>query len=257
VLLTRRLPAGGWWWRAALLGTLNIGAFFALLFVAAHRLPGGVAATVISVQPLFVLGLSAALLATRPSRWAFAAGLSGVLGVALVALRGDARLDGLGLAAAVGAALVMATGVVLARRWSPPVGPWTFAGWQLTAGGIVLLPLTVLVEGPVPPALDLTAAAGLVYLSLVGAALAYPLWFRGIRLLSPTSVTFLGLLSPVVAATIGWAVLGQNLTVLQTLGAGLVLTSIVTGQPSRRPEPTDHPTGVRDAPDPDPDRRTR
>lgn len=42
--ITRTLPRGAWWWRAAVLGTLNIGAFVALLFVAAYRLPGVVAA---------------------------------------------------------------------------------------------------------------------------------------------------------------------------------------------------------------------
>jgi probable blue pigment (indigoidine) exporter len=45
VAITRRLPQGSWWWRAFVLGALNIGVFFALLFVAAYRLPGGVAAT--------------------------------------------------------------------------------------------------------------------------------------------------------------------------------------------------------------------
>ena len=62
-------PAPGmWWWRAAVLGALNIGAFFALLFVAAYRLPGGVAATIGAVQPLLVAGLSAGLLGERLSR---------------------------------------------------------------------------------------------------------------------------------------------------------------------------------------------
>ncbi len=36
VLLTCRLPQGVWWWKAMLLGALNIGGFFALLFVAAY-----------------------------------------------------------------------------------------------------------------------------------------------------------------------------------------------------------------------------
>src|SRR5690242_2577970 len=54
--LGRRLPSGRWWGRAAVLGALNIGAFFPLLFLAAYRLPGGVAAVLGSVQPLIVLG---------------------------------------------------------------------------------------------------------------------------------------------------------------------------------------------------------
>src|SRR5439155_8256978 len=45
VAITRVLPRGSWWWRSLVLGTLNIGAFNALLFVGAYRLPGGVAAT--------------------------------------------------------------------------------------------------------------------------------------------------------------------------------------------------------------------
>lgn len=65
LLITRRLPRGVWWWRALVLGALNIGAFLALLFVAAYRLPGGVAATVGAVQPLLVAGLSVGLLGER------------------------------------------------------------------------------------------------------------------------------------------------------------------------------------------------
>ena len=68
--VTRRLPQGSWWWRSAVLGTLNIGAFFALLFVSAYRLPGGVAAVLGAVGPLLVLalGVGAARRAGDPPR---------------------------------------------------------------------------------------------------------------------------------------------------------------------------------------------
>ena len=61
ILLTawlRQLPEGIWWWRILLLGSLNIGIFQALLFLAAYRLPGGVAATAGSIQPLLVVFFS-------------------------------------------------------------------------------------------------------------------------------------------------------------------------------------------------------
>ncbi|MFD0382890.1 hypothetical protein ACFQ2B_12385 [Streptomyces stramineus] len=54
LLITRRLPSGSWWWCSPVPGALNVGAFFALLFVAAYRLPGGVAATIGAVQDLVV-----------------------------------------------------------------------------------------------------------------------------------------------------------------------------------------------------------
>ena len=58
ILLTiglKKLPQGVWWWRIFVLGGLNIGIFQALLFVAAYRLPGGVAATAGAIQPLLVV----------------------------------------------------------------------------------------------------------------------------------------------------------------------------------------------------------
>ena len=61
----RQRPVGTWWLKAAALGVLNIGGFFALLFVAAYRLPGGVAATLGAVQPLVAAGLATALLRER------------------------------------------------------------------------------------------------------------------------------------------------------------------------------------------------
>ncbi len=44
----------------------------------------------------------------------------------------------------------MAAGTVLSRLWQPPVPPLTFTAWQLTAGGLLLLPVTLLVDR-VPP----------------------------------------------------------------------------------------------------------
>ncbi|MFD8382450.1 EamA family transporter [Streptomyces sp. NPDC059679] len=236
VLLTRRLPRGAWWWRALVLGALNIGVFFALLFVAAYRLPGGVAATVGALQPLLVAVLASGLLGERLSRRTALAGVAGVAGVSLLVLRADARLDALGVAAAAGGALVMATGVVLSKRWTSPAPLLATTGWQLVAGGLLLLPVALLAEGPPPTTLTAGNLAGYGYLSLVGAALAYTLWFRGIRALSPTDVTFLGLLSPLVATVLGWLALGQRLTAWQALGGAVVLAAMVMAQthPARR-----------------------
>lgn len=238
VAVTRRLPQGSWWWRAFVLGFLNIGAFFALLFVAAYRLPGGIAATVGAVQPLVVILLSAVLLGQRMSLRTTLAGVAGVVGVGLLVLRGGAILDPLGIAAALGGALAMAAGTVLSKRWSSSAPVLATTGWQLVAGGLVLLPLMWVVEGPPPGSFTATNALGFTYLSLVGTALAYVLWFRGVRALPATSVTFLTLLSPVVATVAGWLVLRQHLTVVQLLGALIVLAALVTAQTRTRSAPS-------------------
>lgn len=245
--LTRQLPSRDWWWRSLVLGTLNIGAFLALLFVAAYRLPGGVAATVGAIQPVLVACLSAGLLGERLRTATVVAGAAGVAGVSLLVLRADARLDALGVAAALGGAVVMATGVVLAKRWRSPVSPLATTGWQLIAGGLVLVPLLAVVEG-LPATITGTNVAGYAYLSIIGAAVAYPLWFRGIRALSPTNVTFLGLLSPLVATALGWLVLDQRLTAAQLAGGLLVLAAVIAPQLTKEKKPCASPSSARPAP---------
>lgn len=109
----------------------------------------------------------------------------------------------------------------------------------MTAGGVVLLPLALLTEGA-PPALDAPAIGGYLYLGALGTAAAYALWFRGLARVPATSVAFLGLLSPLSAAVIGWAALGQSLTPLQLLGMVIALGGTVLGQVGDR---TQKPAG--------------
>ncbi|WP_441246162.1 EamA family transporter [Kitasatospora sp. McL0602] len=231
LVVGRRLPEGAWWWRTAVLGGLNIGVFFALLFIAAYRLPGGVAAVLGAVQPLIATGLAWPLLGERAGARRVAAGVAGVLGVALVVLRAGARLDTLGVLAGLAGAVCMAAGTVLSKRWGRPegVGPLAMTGWQLTAGGLMLLPVALFVEGALP-VLTGTNLLGYLYLAVVNTAVAYWFWLRGIERLPAGSVAFLALLSPLSAAVIGWAALGQALSPLQLLGVAVALGSTVAGQ---------------------------
>ena len=218
----------------AALGLANIGLFFALLFVSAARLPGGLAATVSSIQPLIVGLLAWPLIGRRPGRGQILAALAGLIGVALLVLDPHARPDVIGLVAGLASAASMATGTVLIERWGRMGSPLALAAWQLTLGGLILLPVALLVEGlpPVPTPLN---GLGLAYLVLIGTALAYWFWVRGITTLG-SSVAFLGLLSPTVATLLGAVLLGQWLGGIQLLGIAVILGSTVAGMLlSRRP----------------------
>ena len=227
------LPRGTWWWRAAVLGTLNIGAFFPLLFYAAYHLPGGVAAIVGALGPFVVAALAYPILGQVPTARILLAAAAGVGGVALLVLRSAVALDGYGLVAMVVATVAMAAGTVLGRRWGlPSVTRGTalvaLTGWQLTIGGVLLVPLTLVIEG-VPDAMSPRNLAGFAYLGLVNSMLAYLLWFRGVTRMAPSRASILVLLSPVVATVLGWVVLGEALTGWQLVGVVLVLGSVTIG----------------------------
>ncbi|MFJ3105574.1 EamA family transporter [Streptomyces sp. NPDC086835] len=240
--ITRTLPRGAWWWKAAVLGVLNIGLFFPLLFIAAERLPGGVAATLAAAQPLVVAVLAVPVLREGLSAWRLLWGATGVAGVGLVVIGPNAAFDTVGVVAGLASAATMALGVTLTKRWGRPAeaGPTAFAGWQLTAGGLFLVPVTFLAEGA-PPHIDLTAALGYLWLGLVGGLAAYVLWFRGITTLPVTSVAVLVLLSPLVAAVLGAVLLGETFGPVQLVGFGLSLAAIVAGQLPAPARPTGQP----------------
>ncbi|WP_439530485.1 DMT family transporter [Pannonibacter sp.] len=229
LLIVRTLPRGIWIWRVTVLGALNFTLFWTLMNIGAYRLPGGVAATVGAIQPLVVLGLSRLLLGTRLTVLAAAAALIGIVGVGLLTLKPQAALDSVGVAAAVAAAVSMAFGTVLTRLWKPDVSALTFTAWQLTAGGLLLVPLALLTE-PAMPTLTMTNWVAFAYFSFIGAGLTYLLWFRGIQLMGPTAIAPLGLLSPAMAVVLGWAWLDQSLGPWQFVGMALVILSVLAGQ---------------------------
>ena len=225
----RKLPQGIWWLRIVLLGGLNIGLFQALLFVAAYRLPGGVAATAGAIQPLLVVLFSWVILSEKPSRLSILAAIAGFFGVGFLVLGPAARLDSIGIVAALAGAATMGLGTVLVKRWKCPVPLLVFTAWQLAVGGIILLPVALFVEGPLTQ-LSHINLLGFAYLGLIGTGLAYALWFRGIHRLKASAVASLGLMSPVVATLVGFVFLHQTFTSLQLMGVTIIFMSILAGQ---------------------------
>ncbi|MGN6829591.1 EamA family transporter [Paucibacter sp. M5-1] len=229
VLYARRLPARGDWGRLLVLAALNLGFFQAMLFIAAYRLPGGLAAVVGAIQPLLVIAMSWAVDRRRPPSLAIGAGVTGVLGMAALLLSPGAVWDPVGVAAALAGAISMAAGTYLARRWQTGMPVLALTGWQLLIAGLMLLPLAWSVDAPLP-ALGMGQVLGYAYLSLAGALLAYALWFRGIARLSPVAVSSLGLLSPLTAVLLGWLLLDQAMGGLSLLGLLVVLGSVLAMQ---------------------------
>lgn len=225
LMYARVLPRRSEWGTVILLGILNIGFFQAMLFVAAYRLPGGLAAVLSSTQTLMVLLLTWLIGKTMPPKAAWLWAAAGVAGIALMVLSPQARYDAWGIAAALSGAASMSLGVYLSKHRKTSLPVLAFAGWQLLVGGLCLLPAALLAEPPLP-ALTLANIGGYLYLCLFGAVLAYVLFFSGLARLSPAVVSSLGLLSPVCAFALGWLFLGQGMDGKSLLGFALALLSI-------------------------------
>ncbi|MFK8256287.1 EamA family transporter [Erwinia sp. AnSW2-5] len=229
LLFTRQMPARRDVWRLIVLSALNIGVFQALLFVAAYRLPGGLAAVLGAIQPLLVMVLVWAVDRRSPALATLWSAVAGVVGMGVLLLSPQTVFEPLGMAAALLGAACMATGVWLTRRWRVDLPVLSLTGWQLVIGGVMLAPVAWQIDAPLP-VLTLTQWAAYSYLSLAGALLAYSLWFRGVARLPTVAVASLGLLSPLAAVVLGWALLGQSITGTALLGLVVVLGSVFAVQ---------------------------
>ncbi|MFB7334066.1 EamA family transporter [Streptomyces adustus] len=230
--LRRRRPHGAWWWRSAVLGLLNMSVFFVLVYVASQLLPTSIASTVMAASPLTMMLIAWPLVSERPRTAHLAAAAIGLGGVCLMLLTGVKGVSVPGILASAAAMLVSSFGHTLTKRWSAGTDVLASTAWQLTAGGLFLLPVAAAVEGP-PPALSTPILLAFGYVALVATALAFAAWFTGLRHLPAGTVGLIGLLNPVTGVLLGTAVAGEVVTVQQLCGLVLVLAGVVLGQPRR------------------------
>jgi len=192
-----------------------------------------VATAGVSIATLVALGLAPLLVAVgaavlghgrpdRPTVLALAVALAGLVllvGVSAGGDGGDAVL--LGALSAVGCAVAYA-GVVLVSSRVPDGVPTTTAGFA--AGAVLLTPVALLAG------LDLTtdplSLALLLYLGLVPTALAYGLFFTGVRVVPAAVASIVTLLEPLTATALATAVLGERLAPTALVGGLLMLGAV-------------------------------
>ena len=254
---SRWLPRGREFRNTAIVALFNFALFFPLLIFAIYRMPGGVAAAIGGVQPLFVATLTWTVTRSRPRTRDLVIGAAAAVGVALIVGRPGAHFDAVGVFAALAANLSFSMAVVLTKHLPTPSDRVGSVGWQMILSSIVLVPLAALAEGPLPP-IGLAEVAGFAYLTLFATGVAFLLWFSGIRRLPATAPPLLGLAAPITGATLGWIVLGESLTPTQLLGFVTTISAITLGVAHRRvaepPEATIELTRV--PPDPTDDERS-
>ncbi|MDR2322203.1 MAG: DMT family transporter [Microbacterium sp.] len=223
--LARRLPRASWWWKSAVLGTLNVGAFFVLVYAAAQLLPTSIASTIMATSSVAIAVAAWAILRERPGILRLLGAFVGIGGVALMLLGTATSVDPRGVIASVAAMAMSSVGFILAKRWNGEVGILPSTAWQLVFGGLALIPFAIVVEGP-PPVVDGAGLAAYGYLTLVATALANVAWFAALKHLPSGTVGLIGLLNPVTGVLLGVLVAGEILEGRQLAGLALVLLGV-------------------------------
>ncbi len=229
LLFVRELPPREWWLRLFILGTLNSGLFFGLLFVAAIRLPGGVAATFQALGPLFMVLLAWPMLGAIPAATKVGAVLVGAIGVAMVVLKSNAGIDMIGVIAALGSAFSVALGGILVHKWGRPKSLIGFTAWQLLIAGFEL-GVVAFVMSDIPESVTAVNVAGFAILAIFITALAFAAWFKAIEGAGAAHVAPFFLLTPITAFILDAVFRGFVPNAVQTAGVILVIASLLYSQ---------------------------
>lgn len=219
------------------LGFLAVPTFY---FIAIDRLPVGIGLLFEYTAPLLV-----ALWArfgqrqrVKPRLWlGLTLSLAGLAAVARVWHTGGGGLDGVGVAAGLGAATLLAVYYVVGPRLVAVREATTVTCWSFGVAGLVGMliwpwwrfPFGVLAQSSHGIPVWVLA----IYLIVCGSILAYSLNIAAMRHLPPTSVGIVGMVEPVIASAVAWLALGERLDAAQLAGGALILAGVALAETAR------------------------
>lgn len=240
----------GWGWIllfAGVDGTL----FQGFLALGLQQTGAGLGSLLIDSQPLAVAVLAALFYQERISVQAIVGLILGLLGIGLIGLPHDLWADVLagnwqalweaglfttGEWLMLGAALSMAFGTILIRPVVRYADPLVATGWHMVLGGLPLLLAALGQEPQTLLAIDLTGWLGIGYMTVMGSAVAYGLFFFFAASGNLTSLSALTFSTPVFALLFSRLFLGEKLAAVQWWGVILTLTSIYLVSAKQQPE---------------------
>lgn len=227
------MPSLRAWVYAVLVGVGALALPFTLLAWGQQHVPSAFAGVAMGTVPLLVLPLVYIFSPEEgigPRRIAgVALGFVGLMILIGPGAFGDGgNLAGYGRLACVGAAACYAVGSILTRR-APAMPPIAFATAEMVAGTVVLVPITLIVEG-VPSVPAGAPLAALIYAAIFPTAIAA---FIRVKIITTAGSIFMSLVTymvPIWAIIFGVSLLGESLPTTLYIALALILAGIGLSQ---------------------------
>jgi drug/metabolite transporter (DMT)-like permease len=204
----------------AVLGIANQAAYLGLSNIGLQSVSSGLAALIISANPVLTSLLAVPFLGEKMSGRKAAGLLLGVLGVLFVVARrfGGGVDHPIGIAFTVAALISMVCGTVALKKLAPGDELWIGTAVQSLAAGSALLPIALAFErvADIRPGWRLIVTLG--YLVLFVSALAYVLWFHLLTVFGATAASSYHFLMPPLGLLFGWLLLGEPVAISDLLG---------------------------------------
>ena len=205
----------------ALLGIANQAVYLGLSYVGIRSTSAGLAALVISANPVLTAVLAVAFLDERMT-WRKAMGL--LLGLGGVAFVVESRMAGgvdhpVGIAFLLVALVSLVAGTILYKKFAPSGGGlWVGNGVQSLAAGLATLPFAFAFENVSDIVPSWRLVASLAYLALFVSIFAYLLWFHLLNVSGATAASAYHFMMPPLGLLFGWLLLGEQVALTDLIG---------------------------------------
>jgi drug/metabolite transporter (DMT)-like permease len=212
----------------ATLGVANQAIYLGLGYIGMRSVSAGLAALVISANPVLTAVLAAAFLGERMT-WRKAAGL--MLGIGGVAFVVESRLNvgaehAVGIGFTIAALVSLVGGTILFKRFGPTGGLWIGNGVQSLAAGLAMSPFAFGLENVADIVPSWRLLAAFAYLVLFVSVFAYLLWFHLLNVSGATAASSYHFMIPPLGMLFGWLLLGEHVAFTDLVGVAPVAIGI-------------------------------
>src|SRR6185437_6911036 len=195
----------------------------------------GLAALLVSTEPLWVVVLNWAISRQRPNWKVLLGVLIGLVGVAMLvsdglSSNGHSKLTLIAGGVVLFAAFSWAAGSVYSNHRPLPVSTLMAAGMQMMSGGFLLLLLAVATGDPMRLNLakaSWTSIGAFFYLLVFGSLVGFTAYSWLLNNVAPARAATYAYVNPVVAVFLGWLIAGEPLTKQMLIAAAVIISSVI------------------------------
>ncbi|MCH8927688.1 MAG: EamA family transporter [Candidatus Marinimicrobia bacterium] len=217
-----------------IIGILMFTISYSAVYWAEQYISSGMASIMFSTLPFYVAAFAAIILKNeRLNKLRVMGMIVGVAGTALIFsenLSVQNFIELMALLAVFVSPISAAFAVVITKKNIHNHNRYLLNGGSMLVGGITTLSIHFIFDGNAHLIWNINSIGALIYLTLIGSALAFSIHFWMLLHVEATTLSFVTIVSPVVALFLGYIILSENLSGLQFAGSALVIGGVLISE---------------------------
>lgn len=217
------------WW-VVLIGILSNGVSFSIVYSTAKYVPSGLAAVIFGTMPLWTaIFAHYGIEAEQLSASKVVGILLGILGIGVIFYPQIGEVEPsvvLSMLLLLGSPIVSAVSAVFTKKHTHHVSPIMLNAITTLIGFICIGSLALVAEDPFAMQVNGTVIWTICYLAFFGTIVSFVTYFRLMKVTAAVTMSYVALITPIIAIILGWAILQEQLGVHDFIGAALVMLGV-------------------------------